>query len=240
MVSIWLANFPESPDLNGVAPGAQIISFTIGDARLNSMETGTALVRAMAYVMQNAHRINVINMSYGEHAHWSASGRLGDLMKEVIEKHGVTWIASAGNHGPALSTVGTPPWISTNSVIGVGAYVSPEMMAAEYSLREKLPGMPYTWSSRGPGLDGDLGVSVCAPGAAITSVPNFTLRSAQLMNGTSMAAPHVCGCVSLMISGAKSKGFCWTPFSVKKSMENTAQKLNNVETFAQGHGLVQV
>lgn len=55
-----------------------------------------------------------------------------------------------------------------------------------------------------------------------------------------MAAPHVCGCVSLMLSGALSKKVAWTPYSVKKALENTATKLANVETYAQGHGLIQV
>jgi hypothetical protein len=47
-----------------------------GDNRLGSMETGTALVRAMIKVMQKSesNKIHVINMSYGEHAHFSSSG----------------------------------------------------------------------------------------------------------------------------------------------------------------------
>lgn len=131
-------------------------------------------------------------------------------MSEVVNKYGVVWVASAGNHGPALCTVGTPPDIAQPSCIGVGAYVSPQMMEAEYALREKLPANVYTWTSRDPCIDGGQGVTVCAPGGAITSVPQFTMSKSVLMNGTSMAAPHVAGAVGkftsfLFLCGQKSK-----------------------------------
>lgn len=73
------------------------------------------------------------------------------------------------------------------------------MMAVEYSIREKLPNLLYSWSSRGPTVDGDRGVTICAPGGAITSVPTYSLKNCELMNGTSMAAPHTTGAIGTVI-----------------------------------------
>ncbi|TRY75766.1 hypothetical protein TCAL_12592 [Tigriopus californicus] len=239
--AIAAANFPDDPPKNGVAPGAQIVSITIGDARLGSMETGTALARAMYHIMRAEHyKVDVMNMSYGEHSHWSNTGRLGELMGEVVNKHGAIFVVSAGNAGPALFTIGTPPDISTNSLIGVGAYVSPEMMTSIYASREKVRGTPYTWSSRGPTMDGDRGVTVCAPGGAITSVPHFSLKGSELMSGTSMAAPHCSGSLALLVSGLKQESIGFSPFSVKRAIENTALVLKDRCPYAQGHGLLQV
>lgn len=115
----------------------------------------------------------------------------------------------------------------TSSIISVGAYVSREMAEAQYALRDQAGNSAYTWSSRGPSIDGDKGVTIFAPGAAITCVPPYALNHTQLMNGTSMSSPNAAGGIALLISALKFRGVAYTPGSIKRALERSARDVSD-------------
>jgi tripeptidyl-peptidase-2 len=236
VAGIVAACYPDNAALNGMAPGAQLVAVKIGDTRLGSSSTSTGPVRGLVTVL--ADSCQLINMSFGGATPCPDEGRVMDLYKDIVNEHGVTFVLSAGNSGPALSTVGGAGG-TTSDLMGIGAYLSGSMMTAQYSVREKLPNTHYTWSSRGPTIDGDLGVSLSAPGGAFSPVPNWELTPTLLYNGTSMASPSVCGGIACLLSGAKAEGIATTPHDIRRALENTAEEPPGFDPFTLGHGIAR-
>ncbi|MCH2124065.1 MAG: S8 family serine peptidase [Pirellulaceae bacterium] len=229
--------FPDQPELNGVAPGAQIVSVKIGDTRLDGMETASGMERGVIAAVRN--KCDLINMSFGEPSATPNRGAIITLFSQVVAENNVIFVASAGNAGAALSTVGSPGG-TTSALIGVGAYVSPQMAAVEYTLRKEIPGMPFSFTSQGPTFDGDLGVDITAPGGAISPFPVWTFNRLRQANGTSMSSPNACGGIALMLSHAKREKISYSPSSVRRALQNTAVDIETATPFSQGAGLIQV
>ncbi|KAJ2672729.1 hypothetical protein IWW42_002680 [Coemansia sp. RSA 1085] len=235
VAGILAAYHPDEPENSGVAPGAQVLSLMIGDHRVGSMETGVGLTRAVNAIVE--YGADVANMSYGEPSATSNRGQwIQAVSREVVQRHRCVFVSSAGNEGPALSTVGSPGG-TTDDVIGVGAYVCLEQMQAEYGMYKEVNDAVFTWSSRGPTPDGDSGVNIYAPGSAITSFPAYTRERLHLANGTSMSSPNLCGIVALLISAWKQEigGERISPFRVRNAIERTGKAIGELH----GAGLVQ-
>lgn len=231
----------ETHDLNGVAPGAQILALKIGDGRLGSSETGTGLIRGL--ITAKKYGCDLVNLSYGEPSWQPDVGRVSEVFAKAFNDWGMTVFTSAGNDGPALSSLGSPG--SLTSVITVGAWVSPQMMIEQYSTLPPedddtpLEGASYYFSSRGPTPDGFL-PDVCGPGGAVAPVPRASLQGKAQYHGTSMSSPNVCGVAACVLSAVRQNGAndCG-PNELKRALKNTAIASGFVvEPFSQGSGLV--
>jgi tripeptidyl-peptidase-2 len=239
VASIAAAFFSKEPEKNGHAPGAQIISFQISDARMSSVETASAFIRTMSKCIELG--VDLINYSFGKASNWvRPRGLMSAWIEEAVFKHDIIFVTSAGNEGPALSTVAAPA-ATSDAALGIGAYLSPQMASLLYSQSAYRAGSLFTFSSRGPGADGALRISVSAMGGAITSVPLWTLKSANLLTGTSMSSPAACGAIACLLSGLKAKRCCYTPWIIRRALENTAQHpYVDEDVFSIGHGLVNI
>ena len=237
VAAIASAHFPDEPHRDGVAPGAKILSIKIGDMRLSGGSSGVGEMRGVAACAQ--YGVDIANASWGGASQFQDGKHLtARIYNQLVEKYGVTTFISAGNSGPALSTLGSPGG-DTSSVIGVGAYVSSEMARVLYSQTTEAPSTAYNFSARGPAKNGDLGVDVMGPGGAHASLAYDGLRKSQRYHGTSMSAPSVTGVGALLVSAAKQSKIDHSPARIRSALMNSARFVDEVEVFAQGAGLVQ-
>ena len=162
----------------GVAPEATLMAIKVCG---NRGCWGDDIAEAIYYAADNG--ANIISMSLG--------GDSPDLLVEAAigyaVSNGVLLVASAGNDGPALGSIDYPATHAEVIAVGATGFCS-------------VP----DWSSRGIN-DGDYvieekEVEFGAPGLDIEST--YIDGCYVLMDGTSMAAPHVSGLAAILWQGS--------------------------------------
>jgi subtilisin family serine protease len=194
---------PADASLRGVAPGLatwQSGRFRIvkwhGDDCLAGATDISNVVSHMSGNFVDAFGVSspqpmVINNSYGTPGSWYGSEYTARVIDDEVYDHDQVYVFSAGNSGPAGGTIGVPG-VAKNAFT-VGSVYDHEQSNLE------PPGTVASSSSRGPALDGRWKPNVVAPGNRIRSVLGETLDDYTNKSGTSMAAPHVSGIVSLLM-----------------------------------------
>ncbi len=212
-------------DTMGVAPSAKIMSVPV-DVYIHSPYPDTTCENSTMHGMQFCVRpprdtlngADVITMSLGLISSWLPRYAVWRNAERNILIAGIPHIVAAGNEGTSgIRTPGNcpPPWRNpanhptgpgherdtcVTSVITVGATDNNDNIAY-FSSR----GPTTIWGTTAPFYDyenppGLMDPDVCAPGVNILSTYYSNDRSYTTMSGTSMATPHVAGCVALMLS----------------------------------------
>nr|XP_054765918.1 aqualysin-1-like [Lytechinus pictus] len=175
-------------DLFGVAPGVKLYGVRVLDCEGNG---NTANVLAgLEYVANSAKSPAVASMSLG--------GKSNPAIDEAVEgiiKAGVTVVAAAGNSNKDACSY-SPARVK--EAITVGATGSNDKKAH--------------FSNSGECID------IFAPGVAIPSVGIGGVEDSIILDGTSMACPHVAGAAAISIGNANGMA----PSDVKTKIENEA------------------
>jgi subtilisin family serine protease len=223
--------------LNGVAPGARVISCKLGDNSLSGGCTRTeSMKKAYEFAAEYQERYGVpvvVNMSYGIGSEIEGDADMEKFLDELMDDHSELVVCtSAGNEGPGISTVGLPA--ASNSVISAAALLTKEAARDLYGAsftRDEL----FGFSSRGGEA---LKPDIAAPGAASSTVPFWD--SGDRMAGTSMASPQVAGSVACMLSGLVAEELEYNFGTIKRSIVASGQDLPGYSRIEVGGGVLDL
>ncbi len=226
---------PDDP-LNGLAPGVQLIAAKVGNGRFGGSTSHNSVIKCAQWAVD--HGADVINISFGGLSFFQDGEEEGSrFLDELIERTGVIVCTSAGNEGPALSTIGSPG--TADRIFSWGAAISTLTQQTNYAALDPRRDDLFQFTSRGPLLDGDPGIDFIAPGAALSPLPTWSLLLGESWNGTSMASPQGAGFCSLILSAARTRGIPATPARLRRAMREGARRLPGVPVIEQGDGIPQ-
>ena len=222
--------------LNGVATGVEIVAIKIGDGKVGGATSGFAVAKALDYAVEAGCQI--ANMSFGGPSFFADGNEPDDWVIQEAAKRGLLLVTSAGNEGPTLSTVGSP---ATSEIAwSIAAAIWPDTQKVSYSSLNPASALLFDFSSRGPLPNGDLGIDFAAPGAALSALPSWTLAKGESWNGTSMAAPQMAGCVSLLACAALAEGLPMEAASWHRAFSLSAQRFPQHDWVEVGYGFINM
>ena len=223
--------------LNGIAPGAKVVSLKIGDCRLSGGATTTgSMQQAYEYGIEFAKSFDgpvVFNMSFGIGSEIEGRSVMDFIIDDMLtENENLFFCTSAGNEGPGISSIGLPA--SAKRILTVGA-MNPKETANQLYGANLNSDKIFVFSSRGGELNKP---DILAPGGASSTVPPFS--SGDVKWGTSMASPQAAGAVALMMSAAHQQGLDINGALLKKAIKNAADLLTGYDHLEQGSGVINI
>lgn len=230
----------DTTDLLGVCPAIELLDLRVFDGEGRAEEfTILAALQYIRYLNQSrdkqqVHGCNLsLALRHEVRSHGCGSTPVCLECNRLV-RSGVVVVAAAGNFGydAAYADTSLGGAFRGQSLTDPGNAANVITVGSTHRSDPHLYGVSY-FSSRGPTGDGRCKPDLVAPGEKILStLPNGRLG---VMDGTSMAAPHVSGVAALLL--ARNLELMGQPDVVKRILCSSATDLGR-ERFFQGSGLV--
>ncbi|MBQ7528972.1 S8 family peptidase [bacterium] len=209
----------------GVAPEANLVGVKVLDR--NGSGAFSNVIKGIQWAVEHKDEfsIDVISMSLGGYITQSYKDDPVVQAVEAANAAGVSCVIAAGNEGPSSGTIGSPG--NAPSAITVGAL-------DDKGTPEREDDTIAYFSSRGPSrIDKSEKPDILAPGVNITAASHRG-NGYVTMSGTSMATPFAAGVDALMHQVKPDI----SPAETKEIMMKFADKLEGLDKFQQGKGVI--